>query len=250
MTFRALLISLLMLALLAPTAAAQEESPALAIRLNRDFGYGGFDNKIQGRFSIRVADASGFERIDFYIDDKLLESQSAEPFQAEFRTNDFNAGEHRIYALGYTSGGQEVRSNEYTRVFVSSEDVRDTLVGNVLPLVGILALIGVASAVLPRLIWRRKDFKLGDYGMAGGSICKECAKPFSRHVWMPNLIAGKLARCPHCGKWQIARRATLEELEAGEELLRTEGSSSMQASGSESEEERRIHRQIEDSRFD
>lgn len=47
-----------------------------------------------------------------------------------------------------------------------------------------------------------------DYGLAGGAICPRCGEPFARHPLGLNLLAGKLSRCPHCGKWSVVARAT------------------------------------------
>jgi hypothetical protein len=88
-----------------------------------------------------------------------------------------------------------------------------------------------------------------NYGPAGGSICRNCARPFGRHLWMPNLLVGKLSRCPHCGKWQLARRASVDELKIGKDLSRKQDSAVEQTERSESADQR-LKRQIDDSRFD
>ena len=244
-----LIVLLVAALLLSPTAAlAQEPDPVLLMRLRRDFGYGGFDNSIQGRFSMRVDDADAFVRIDFYIDDERIASLTEAPFRTQFSTGSFASGEHRLYAIGYTANGEEVRSNELVRVFLSSNQVRDRVVDLIIPLVVVIALIALLSAYLPRLIWRDKAHVLGQYGVVGGAVCKQCNKPFSRHAWAPNLFVGKLEKCPHCGKWQVAARATPAALEAAEELLRDGGSSIARSSKTESPEEQ-LKRQIDDSRF-
>ena len=51
MKTRAIFLSLILLFGFVGGALAQGDSPELSIRLTRDFGYGGFDNKIEGRFS-------------------------------------------------------------------------------------------------------------------------------------------------------------------------------------------------------
>jgi len=94
-----------------------------------------------------------------------------------------------------------------------------------------------------------KNIQTKNYGAFGGGICTRCSQPFERRVWMPNLIFGKLARCPHCGKWQVARRASADELKIGEDLIRQQKNSGEQAERSESADER-LKRQIENSRFD
>ena len=74
----------------------------------------------------------------------------------------------------------------------------------------------VLGAVVPALIERRRGFRLGQYGMAGGTVCPRCTFPYSRVVLAPNLVVGKLSRCPHCGKWTIARAASAENLQQAE----------------------------------
>lgn len=58
------------------------------------------------------------------------------------------------------------------------------------------------------------------YGLLGAAVCRRCGKPFGRRWWAPNVLVGKLQRCPHCGAWSIVRRATPEELARAESFLR------------------------------
>jgi len=225
---------------------AQGELPELRIRLNRNLGYGGFDNKIEGRFSINVRDADGFESVAFYIDDQVIETRNAAPFSTDFHTESYAPGSHLIYAIGSTSSGSEIRSNEFTRVFISSDEVGSIVVGMLVPIIAILALAFAVSTFLPRLLGRKQTFTLGQYGAAGGAVCKNCAKPFGRIVMSPNMLVGKLERCPHCGKWQIARRATEDELSAAENLVNSDEAASPQSESAAD----KLKRQIDDSRFD
>ena len=57
----ALLIALVLLAL--PTGALALQD-ALELRLSRDWGYGGFNNDIQGRFSYRTEGPDTLERVE------------------------------------------------------------------------------------------------------------------------------------------------------------------------------------------
>ena len=52
-------------------AGAQEEAPALSLRLNRDFGYGS-GLQIQGRLSYRVDAADDVVRVEFLLDDEVI----------------------------------------------------------------------------------------------------------------------------------------------------------------------------------
>jgi len=85
-----------------------------------------------------------------------------------------------------------------------------------------------------------------DYGPAGAAICPRCGRPFARHILSPNLIAGKLSRCLHCGKWSIVPRATPAALAAAEAAQRA---AAEPATAPLSEEER-LRRRIEASRYE
>ena len=61
-------------------------------------------------------------------------------------------------------------------------------------------------------------------------------------------MVGKLERCPHCGKWSIARRAMPAELAAAEERLMADNQAGQMAAG-ESEEEK-LRRMLDDSRYE
>ncbi|MCJ7718097.1 MAG: zinc-ribbon domain-containing protein, partial [Anaerolineales bacterium] len=53
-------------------------------------------------------------------------------------------------------------------------------------------------------------------GPSGGVVCPRCELPFSRSILSPNLVTGKLVRCPHCGKVSILARASRPQLEQAE----------------------------------
>jgi DNA-directed RNA polymerase subunit RPC12/RpoP len=115
---------------------------------------------------------------------------------------------------------------------------------------GILGLMAL-SALLSSVLFRRKGATLPpgtprNYGLAGGAICSRCGRPFARHLWTPNMIAGKLERCPYCGKVAIVRAASPSELAAAEaaELEGTKGPEQAAESGAD-----QLRRDVEDSRF-
>jgi hypothetical protein len=65
----------------------------------------------------------------------------------------------------------------------------------------------------------------------------------------PNLLLGKLERCPHCGKWQLSARAWGETLSAAEDRLRAAQSDGGSAEVGLNEDER-LRRQLDESKFD
>ena len=109
--------------------------------------------------------------------------------------------------------------------------------------VGGATLLGVLA---PVLMGRKKNHRPGEYGMAGGAVCPRCTFPYSRRVLSPNMLVGKLERCPHCGKWAVVPRATSAELEAAESRLAQESTGTIETLS----EEEKLRRMIDDSRFE
>ena len=244
-----LLLVLLLLAL--PGAAlAQGAQETLTLRLTRDWGYGGFNNDIQGRFSYRVEGPDTLERVEFHLDDEVIGEATEAPFNFQFETDDYPPGEHVLYAIGYTSDGQELISNEYARVFLSADEAGGAMGSIIIPLIVGVAAVAALSYLISTFVFKRGKISItpGQYGIAGGAVCKQCELPFPRTVWMPNMLVGKLARCPHCGKVAIVPRASKQQLEEAEARLMA-GDPSVADKRQESAEER-LRRQIDDSRYD
>src|SRR5450759_5204257 len=91
----------------------------------------------------------------------------------------------------------------------------------------------------------------GSYEPAGAAVCSRCGLPFARSVLSVNLLTGKLARCPHCGKWQVAGMAGREALAAAEARLKGGAPDGETAAGeAELSPEEGLRRQIEDSKYE
>lgn len=54
------------------------------------------------------------------------------------------------------------------------------------------------------------------YGIAGAAVFRKCGRAFARPWWAPNMMVGKLQRCPHCGAWAILPAASAVEIEVAE----------------------------------
>ena len=114
----AIIISLVLSMLIYLSAHAQDED-GLNLRLNRDFGYGGMGNDIQGLFSLEIRNPpANLKRVEFTIDGGLLAEDGEPPFKIQFSTDSYPIGEHDLAAIGYTSDNQILHSQTYTMDFV------------------------------------------------------------------------------------------------------------------------------------
>ncbi len=239
-------ILIFLMALLPIPAQAQTDVPPVELRLRRNFGYGGV-GQIQGTFTMSASSDEALARVEFLIDGEVVADDAESPFEFRFNTGEFSDGAHTMSAIGYTAAGEALSSNSYQREFLNSEEAWGAASGLVGPLILIVLGITVASTMIPILLGRKRTHKPGIYGAAGGAICPRCSFPYSRNFLSPNLVVGKLERCPHCGKWAIVRQATPDKLEAAEARLAAEGKPEIPTSESE---EDRLRRMLDDSRFE
>jgi hypothetical protein len=225
---------------------AQNQNEPLILDFNRDFGYGGFGDEIQGRFSLKVTSPQDMIRVEYYLDgDKVFEG-TVPPFKWQFNTASFSDGRHHFIAIGIRQDGTEIQSQEFSRVFISSEQAWDETGKIIVPILIIVGITTFGGVLGPILLGRKKEFTPGVYGMAGGAVCPRCTFPYSRGVLAPNLLVGKLNRCPHCGKWAIVPRASASELQVAEERFVYDA----QADFDPLSEEDKMRQMLEDSRFE
>ncbi len=225
--------------------AAQADEEPLIVSLNKDFGYAA-GGKIQGTFSLKIRTPDDLLRVDFYVDDELVFVADAPPFQYQFNTTDYALGEHTFRAVGYRSDGAQLVSSIFSREFISAEQAWENvgaLLGPLLGVVVVLTLLGTGGSAL---LGRKREFRLGQYGIVGGAVCPRCTLPYARSLFAPNLLVGKLQRCPHCGKWAIVAGASPDALAQAEERYRTEGSSDVSLSDQQAEFQQVLH----DSRYE
>ena len=231
--------------LLPITVFAAQDGVRLQLGLTRNFGYGGL-GKIQGNFTLKVSNPpEGVEEVRFYMDGELLETVDTEPFIYRFHTSEFDDGEREMYAEGTLSDGSILDSNHISKEFLSSDQAwgeTQQIIGPLLIGIAVLSLLGVG---IPLLANRNKEFVLGKYGPAGGVVCPRCELPFSRSVISPNLVAGKLVRCPHCGKISILPRAASARLQEAESRYSRKDEPVMVHPG-----KGELQKQIDESRFE
>ena len=234
---------LLVALLIAARAQAQEESGPLRLRLSRTFGYGA-GIQAQGIFSYRVSGPDDLVRVQFLLDGQVIGEDSEPPFRLRFNTGDYESGLHTLSAVGFTADGRELASNVLQRQFVSGRSVTYIIIAVLVLVVG----FRVAGHLLTRQRGTSRPGK--GYGVFGGAVCARCGQPFSRHWWAPNLLAGRLDRCPHCGKWSLHGRASAQALAAAETFARELDEEEAPETPPDEREEERRRRLLDESRFD
>ncbi len=243
-----ILLIVLLASSLTISVYAQDVDDKLSLYLRRDFGYRG-GGQIQGRFTISATGPQDLERVIYLIDGDFFAEVSESPFRFSFSTSEYALGVHTLSAVGTTASGAEVFADEIRLEFVSAEESWQQAANIAIPLiVGIVILIGL-GALLPALMGRRFDgFKLGNYGPAGGAVCRRCGFPYARHFFSPNLLVGKLARCPHCGKWAIIPRASRTALEEAEARFRADAKTGLLEQEPEGGEAK-VQRELDETRY-
>ena len=192
----------------------------ITLKFSRDFGYASGTGKIQGLFSMKVTSSEQLTEVVFYIDSVSIGRDATEPFNLQFNTDNFAPGVHTLYAIGQTIDGKELKTREEITEFLSAQDSKKATLTLIVPILGLSLIAVILSAVIPAFLTKKRGTLAHgterNYSAAGGTICSRCSRPFSRHVFAPNMLFGKLERCPHCGKWGIFRAYPIDELRKAE----------------------------------
>lgn len=244
---------LAVLVILAQPVMAQDNS-SLRISLNKDFGYSSLTGgQIQGVFSVRAQGPQDLVRVVFYLDGQPLGEVTAAPFRLRFDTSNYPNGRHTLSAVGYTSSGKEIRSNDQVREFVPASQGFEGAIEIILPVLGVIVVAALLAIGIPALFSRgkTKNLPLGSprsYAPLGGTICPKCSRPFAVHIWGLNLLVGKLDRCPYCGKWSMVVRYSPAQLREAE-LAELEDVGENSAGISKASEEEKLQKDLENSRY-
>ncbi len=244
--------------MLAVLLAAFMVTPALAqsgfsLNVRRNFGFssGGL---IRGNFNLEAVNGpSDLTSVTFLIDGTPIKTVTQPPFRMTLVTTDYPDGAHELSAVGKTASGQTLTTPARQFTFASASQ-QGSAIGSILPFViGLAVLAVVLRYGLAALSGRRNHGEhtpLGaprNYGVAGGTVCPRCGRPFALHWWALNMLTGKLDRCPNCGRFGIYRRASREELSAAEQA---EVKAAQPAEPvHELSEEEKLRQQIEKSKY-
>jgi hypothetical protein len=243
----AALISMLVSLFITAVAFAQTEE--LTLRLSRDFGYGGFNNDIQGLFSMKVTGPADLVKVVYYIDATSIGEVTQVPFNLQFNTDNFPLGLHQLYVAGFSASGQQYRSNLIMSNFVPASQGNKAALQIVIPLLVIIFGAILLAFIVPLVTGRAKTLNLAlgaerKYGIGGG-ICPKCHRPFAIPLLSMNMGFSKLARCPYCGKWSGVRIQTLAKLREAEQAELEWGRSQVQ----EESEEEILRKEIDESKY-
>jgi hypothetical protein len=223
------------------------QTSQLTLRMSRDWGYGGLNGDMEGLFSMQASGPSDLRRVDFFIDNSQIGEVLQAPFNLQFNTDNYPLGIHRLYAIGYSIGGLEYRSNVISGNFVPQQSSLKII----LPILGIVIVVMLLSAFVPILVNRGKHAIVPPgaerkYGAGGGGICPKCHRPFALPLFSPHLGFSKLAFCPFCGKWSLVKLESIENLREAE---MAELKSAKPDHKPESSEEEKLRKEIDDSKY-
>jgi Zn ribbon nucleic-acid-binding protein len=217
-----ILLGFIILAVTSVNIAYAQTTEQLQLGMSRDFGYGGFNNDIQGLFTLKIKNPpENLSRVEFYIDKNLMGEDTSAPFSLQFNTDSYPLGTHALYALGYTSDGQTLNSNTIEVQFVPAGTGMQSVVKIIVPVLLLIVGIALISVFLPIVLSRGKlaSTPPGEprkYGIGGGAVCPKCNRPFPLRLWWINLGGSKIDRCPYCGKWSMVHPRSISELRAAE----------------------------------
>jgi hypothetical protein len=240
-----LLLVVLGLGVPALTAVAQTPVPGLELKISKIDGFS-LGGRVQGRFQLAASGPAGLQSVTFLVDGSPIGVVTASPFRITFDTGSYELGRHDLSAVGTSSSGETLQSDILTLEFVSPDAARRSTLQIVVPILAIVVVVTAVVSLSPLLGTGRRRRGIGEYGLAGGAVCRRCGLPFSRHIISLGVFGKRLERCPHCGKLSFVGRATREQLAEAE--ARQRGQQTQAPAPSEDEDS--FRRLIDDSRFD
>ncbi|MEL7626697.1 MAG: Ig-like domain-containing protein [Anaerolineaceae bacterium] len=196
-----------------------QEGSDLILKLRRNWGYGsGAD--IQGSMTLYLdGDLESVERVVYYIDDTVMADLTAAPFSFSFNTDSYPNGPREMRAEVSTNTDATISVGPIVYNFISAADAGQ----NTISIIGVIVVVTLIGMGISWLITsRQKGSGSVGGGMYGLAVCKQCGKTFPRSILGINIVAGKFERCPHCGKWQITRRASPWEVELADKKAHPE----------------------------
>lgn len=249
------LLVIVVLLLVPVSKVSAEDEAGFSIRLNRDWGYGGMGNQIQGRFSIIVKDDLDFVSVTFMMDDTEMGTLTEAPFRFAFHTDTYPPGNHTYWAVGEFADGSVIESNRITAYVLSADEANGDL-GLILGIIfGTMAVGALVSWIVTNIVSKKannddyfdENFLPKGFNVHGGTVCPKCEKPYAYHFFSGNFLTHKLDRCPHCGKYAFTRPLSREAMaDRARGMHQPEKVDDLQRPLTEEE---KLRKQLEESRF-
>jgi hypothetical protein len=218
-----ILIIIMGMMIICPVYSVYAQEEGYRVHVRKNFGYN-WGNDIQGRFAISlVGDEENVESVTFYVDEVMLGGDNEAPFEVQFNTQDFDDGNHQLFAVVSLKNGSVVKTTALSYDFLNrnetNQQVSKLLIGIGVAIVSTLLVVGLIQMLMikGKSEPNRQPGEPRNYGLLGGTICPKCGRPFRRHIMGINLLVGRLDRCDNCGKWVMTTRATSEALQKAEQ---------------------------------
>ena len=240
-----------LLSLLSLNAVFAQTVSVFTISLQRNLGYGGFGNDIQGYFQIKLrGPLQQVQQVVYTLDGQAMGSVSESPFKLDFNTDDFVPGEHKLGATVKLLNQSEVQAQVVSIRILSKEGASKSVFKILIPLFALIIGAAFISSLVTGRTNRAYPGQRQNYnGLYGGAVCPKCGHSFPRSLLGVNLGFSRLERCPSCGKWISSRRATPAELAAAEEAEAEKYRVSSGEKPSQTQSEKSDEKAIDDTRY-
>jgi hypothetical protein len=146
----ALCIFIIVSAVMLACSLTVQANPSISLSFYKNNGYG-LGNDMNGYFTLNAAVSQDVTRVEFYIDNQLVENDTSAPFSWPFNTEDYALGSHTMKAVAFDASNQTATAS-VERNFVSFPT---TFV------VGIIVAVIVVAVIVP-LVWAINKIRKGN----------------------------------------------------------------------------------------
>ena len=213
----------LLLAFVIP-AAAQSDSEYI-LKVSKVMGTN-LGSQINGTFKLGIdGNLNQVKSVEYRIDGQAIGIVSEAPYTLLFKTTTYPAGSRALSAVVSKTDGSTAETPQRTFVFLSGEESGQVLGKVIVPILAIVFGVMAVMMLLQFVVMRNRPLAHiepgtpRNYGLKGGTICKNCSRPFAYHWWAINLLPTvRYDRCDYCGKWGVQRSYGMDVLRKAEQL--------------------------------
>jgi len=222
--YATILLAIILLLLLTLPAAAQSNAEYL-LKVSKVMGTN-LGSQINGTFKLGIdGDLNLVKSVEYRIDGQAIGTVSEAPYTLLFKTTAYPAGSRALTAVVSKTDGSTAETPRRTFVFLSGEESGQVLGKVIVPILAIVFGVMAVMMLLQFVVFRNRPLAHiepgtpRNYGLKGGTICKNCNRPFAYHWWAINLLPSvRYDRCDYCGKWGVQRSYGLDVLRKAEQL--------------------------------